>query len=78
MIKFHCQKCNQKLGVQDDYAGRRVCCPNCSIVAVIPQPQFSGLEINNPNNMTMYSVFICRDENEKEDDDETLMQDYVM
>jgi len=38
MIKYHCPKCNQKLGVPDNYAGRRVRCNKCSEPSIVPRP----------------------------------------
>ncbi len=39
MIKFRCGHCRQKLGVPDEYAGRRVRCNKCSQPCTVPQPQ---------------------------------------
>ncbi len=36
MIKFRCQHCQQKLGVPDEYAGRRVRCNKCSQPSTVP------------------------------------------
>lgn len=38
MIKFRCSSCNQKLGVDDKYAGRRVRCNKCKEPAQVPHP----------------------------------------
>jgi len=38
MIKFYCPSCNQKLGVPDEYAGKRIRCGKCSQPAVVPKP----------------------------------------
>ncbi|MEN6307599.1 MAG: hypothetical protein ABFD91_07580 [Anaerohalosphaeraceae bacterium] len=38
MIKYQCPKCNQKLGVPDNYAGRRVRCSKCNEPSVVPKP----------------------------------------
>ncbi|MGH2271305.1 hypothetical protein ACQ9LF_05860 [Anaerohalosphaeraceae bacterium U12dextr] len=38
MIKYHCPKCNQKLGVPDNYAGRRVRCSKCNEPSIVPRP----------------------------------------
>jgi hypothetical protein len=38
MIKFRCPNCQQKLGVPDKYAGRRVRCNKCSQPCDVPQP----------------------------------------
>jgi len=37
MIKFHCSSCRKKLGVPDEYAGRRVRCPKCEEPSVVPK-----------------------------------------
>jgi hypothetical protein len=39
MIKFHCPSCSQKLGVPDDYAGKRIRCSKCSQPAFVPHPE---------------------------------------
>lgn len=43
MIKFRCPQCDQKLGVPDEYAGKRVRCSKCSQPCQVPaasvQPQ---------------------------------------
>lgn len=36
MIKFHCPQCSQKLGVPDEYAGKRVRCSKCSQACHVP------------------------------------------
>jgi hypothetical protein len=36
LIKYHCQRCGQKLGVPDEYAGRRVRCTKCNEPSVAP------------------------------------------
>ena len=35
MIKFHC-KCGQKIGVEDEHAGKRAKCPRCKQIVRIP------------------------------------------
>lgn len=37
MIKFHCSKCDKKMGVPEDYAGKMVRCPRCKNGAQVPQ-----------------------------------------
>ncbi len=44
MIKFHCPSCNQKLGVPDEYAGKRVRCTRCKEATQVPQPELPVLE----------------------------------
>ncbi len=41
MIKFYCPSCNQKLGVPDDYAGRRIRCNKCSTPSIVPKSETS-------------------------------------
>jgi len=36
MIKFSCKKCGQKLNVEDKHSGKRVKCPKCGSVGVVP------------------------------------------
>jgi hypothetical protein len=38
MIKFYCPNCNQKLGVPDEYVGRRIRCNKCNEATVVPKP----------------------------------------
>lgn len=38
MLKFRCGQCNQKMGVPDEYAGKRVRCPKCKNAQTVPQP----------------------------------------
>src|SRR5690348_14084821 len=39
MVKFRCGHCKQKMGVPDEYAGRRVRCPRCKNPQTVPRPQ---------------------------------------
>lgn len=48
MIKFHCPHCNQKLGVPDEYAGRRVRCSKCQQPSVVPHLEPPPAEIIDP------------------------------
>jgi len=36
MIEFGCKKCGKKLSVQDQYSGKRVKCPKCGSVRIVP------------------------------------------
>ena len=38
VIKFRCSNCNQKVGVPDDCAGKRVKCPQCKSHEAVPKP----------------------------------------
>lgn len=46
MIKFRCGHCNQKIGVQDEFAGRRVRCPNCRQPAPVPESEHEFDEVD--------------------------------
>ncbi|NLH15280.1 MAG: hypothetical protein GX455_01745 [Phycisphaerae bacterium] len=39
MIKFRCGNCNQKLGVPDEWAGKRIRCNRCKESCQVPAPQ---------------------------------------
>lgn len=36
MVKFSCKKCGQKLNVEDKHSGKRVKCPKCGSIRVVP------------------------------------------
>ena len=36
MIEFSCEKCRQKLNVEDKHSGKRVKCSKCGSVCVVP------------------------------------------
>ncbi|MHC4557521.1 MAG: DUF5684 domain-containing protein [Planctomycetota bacterium] len=36
MIKFLCKKCSQRLNVEDKHAGKRVKCPKCGNIDIVP------------------------------------------
>jgi len=36
MVEFHCKTCGQKLNVQDQYSGKRVKCPKCGSLGIVP------------------------------------------
>lgn len=42
MIKFRCPNCNKKMGVPEDFAGKRVRCPACSQGALVPDLVAAG------------------------------------
>src|SRR5438309_2729456 len=42
MIEFQCSECNRALRVRDDSAGKKVRCPQCQTVLVIPPPLEGG------------------------------------
>jgi len=60
MVKFRCQHCTRKLGVQEDYIGRQVRCPQCGEALVVPRPGTAGAVGYTANERTQYAVFVCR------------------
>ena len=36
MIRFRCKSCNQKIAARDEYSGKRLRCPKCKNVLVVP------------------------------------------
>lgn len=52
MIKFRCPHCGQKLGVADNYAGRRVRCSKCNQPLSVPEPQVAECPAAVPANAT--------------------------
>jgi hypothetical protein len=59
MIKFRCHNCHKKIGVQEDFIGKQVWCPRCSVPTTVPQPNPANTQSGNPNEKTIYSVFVC-------------------
>ncbi|MBN1766444.1 MAG: hypothetical protein JW860_14400 [Sedimentisphaerales bacterium] len=60
MIKFRCHNCNKKLGVQEDFIGRQVWCPKCTVATTVPLPDFNNnQEVYRSKENTQYSVFVC-------------------
>ena len=39
MIKFKCEFCDQRLGVPDEFVGKRVRCTKCRAVNTVPSPE---------------------------------------
>jgi len=39
MIKFYCDQCQQKLGVPDEYVGKKVRCTGCGSPVYVPEPE---------------------------------------
>ena len=39
MIKFHCVRCQQRIGVAEAHAGRKINCPQCETPLEIPPRQ---------------------------------------
>jgi len=48
MIKFRCAHCQQKLGVPDEYAGRRIRCSKCSQPNVVPSSRAAAEPAGEP------------------------------
>jgi len=44
MIKFHCSKCDKKIGVPEEYSGKLVRCPRCKQPARVPELELEPLE----------------------------------
>ena len=42
MIEFHCKRCNQKTKAQDELSGKRVKCPRCKNIVVVPKAEKVG------------------------------------
>ncbi len=36
MIEFPCRSCGQKLSVKEEFSGKRIKCPKCGGVSVVP------------------------------------------
>ena len=54
-FKFYCSKCGQRLEAQDEWRGRKVQCPSCNAVIVIPekeenQSEFEATPSSPPQN----------------------------
>jgi|GEM_PF-1583476 len=74
MIKFRCQHCNKKIGVQDDYAGKHVWCPQCHLAARVPESGGDSVSLMAAKDRTQYSVFVCRGAREEEPyEEQTLL-----
>jgi DNA-directed RNA polymerase subunit RPC12/RpoP len=39
MIEFRCKNCNQKIRAQDKLSGKRVKCPNCGDIVIVPKAE---------------------------------------
>ncbi len=48
MIKFRCGTCNQKLGVPDEWAGKRIRCNRCKESCLVPHPPIEPQPLSNP------------------------------
>ncbi len=44
MIKFNCSSCGKKIGVPEEYAGKRVRCPGCKQPTAVPVPEPVAVE----------------------------------
>ena len=73
MIKFRCQHCRKKIGVQDDYSDKRVWCPQCHLATQVPPAPGDYTELQAAKDRTQYSVFVCRNSSRDEDSEETCI-----
>ena len=48
MIKFRCGHCDQKLGVPDEWAGKRIRCNRCKESCAVPHPQIDLQPVSQP------------------------------
>jgi hypothetical protein len=44
MIKFHCEKCDKKIGVPEEYSGKLIKCPRCKQPARVPELELEPVE----------------------------------
>jgi hypothetical protein len=49
MIKFYCTRCDKKLGVPDEFAGKRVRCPRCKQPVTVPELEIEPVEEPMPD-----------------------------
>ena len=49
MIKFHCSKCDKKIGVPPEYAGKLIKCPRCKQPARVPELELEPPEEPTPD-----------------------------
>jgi hypothetical protein len=48
MIKFFCSKCDKKIGVPDEYAGKKIRCPRCKQPVRVPEIEIEPVEEPTP------------------------------
>jgi len=51
MIEFRCKRCNQKIKAQDKLSGKRVKCPKCSDIVVVPKAE-NAAPVASQNNFS--------------------------
>lgn len=51
MIKFHCSKCDKKIGVPPEYAGKLIKCPRCKQPARVPEIELEPAEEPIPDSL---------------------------
>ena len=51
VIKFDCTRCDKKLGVPDEYAGKRVRCPRCKHPVTVPELEIESVEEPTPDSL---------------------------
>ncbi len=47
MIKFYCPTCDKKIGVPNEFANRRVKCPQCEAAVSVPDPELATTEVSS-------------------------------
>ena len=89
MIKFRCSSCGKKIGVPVEYATKRIRCPRCRDVIVIPSPELElepvgtsepvvATEPQLPQEVMAESESDDRDELESASPDETVWTDEML
>ncbi len=62
MIKFHCVHCNHKLGVPDEWAGKRIRCSRCKETSLVPYPQ---IELQSSSGLAPTKTSLETDQTER-------------
>jgi len=82
MIKFHCEHCDKKLGVPEDYAGKRVRCTHCHqpisvphLPAAEPEPLPIAMDADASDSAWTDEMFSTQEQQEGYDRDEQLDSD---
>ena len=56
MIKFRCQRCGQKIAIEDDAGGVVLACPNCSEIMIAPAQTDREFLASTPRAVTVELV----------------------
>lgn len=48
MIRFQCGKCGKKIGITAEHAGRKVKCPQCQAVLLVPEEEGAAAQVIRP------------------------------